>query len=549
MALRRALVVALSGAVLLPLGPTACSALGSKRLDYVVDGPLTTYNTNTVAGAASAGAQAFARTLTGFSYHGPNGQVVADYDFGTVAEVGRAPLILDYTIDEDAVYSDGVPITCDDMVLTWAAQSGRFPAFDAANRAGYADIVRVDCEPGTNTAQVHFGENRNFADYDELFTATSILPSHVIADQMDLTTDELTATLLGEDSPVVDEIAQVWNTTWDLHPGIDPDHFPSSGPYRIDSVRDDGAVVLVANDRWWKIAPVTKQITVSAKGSDIQDRVDNRDIDVLDIAAGSAGPLTTPDNYRELDTPSDGIEQLIFAPSGPLAAPEARRAVALCTPRDVIAANAGVPVANARLQTTLDDALSGAEGASEAGEFTVANPDAARAELGGAPLAVRIGYRGPNPRLAVVVEEIATACGPAGITVTDAAGMDMGARSLRDGDIDILIASLGGASGSGSSGSPGVDSYSLHTGNGNNLSGYANGQIDFIIGALAVVVSPAERVRLLAEAAPVLWADMPTLPLYRQQRTVLTAQKMDGVAANPTRWGAGWNMDRWALKR
>ncbi|HLS00329.1 MAG TPA: ABC transporter substrate-binding protein [Mycolicibacillus parakoreensis] len=549
MALRRALVVAVSCALLLALGPTACSSLGSKRLDYVVDGALVTYNTNTVAGAASAGAQAFARTLTGFSYHGPNGQVVADYDFGAVAEVGRAPLILDYTIDDDAVYSDGVPITCDDMVLTWAAQSGRFPAFDAANRAGYADIVRVDCQPGEKKAQVHFAESRNFSDYDELFTATSILPAHVIADQMEIDRAELTTILLGVDLPVIEEIAQLWNTTWDLHPGIDPAHFPSSGPYRIDAVRDDGAVVLVANERWWKIAPLTKQITVSTQGGDIQDRVDDRDIDVLDIATGSAGPLTTPDNYRQLDTPADGIEQLIFAPAGPLAAPEARRAVALCTPRDVIAANAEVPVANARLQTTLDDALSGAEGASEAGEFTFANPDAARAELGDTPLAVRIGYHAPNSRLAVAVDEIAKACGPAGITVTDAGGIDVGPRSMRDGDIDILIGSLGGASGSGSSGSPGVDSYSLHTGNGNNLSGYANGQIDFIIGALAVVVSPAERVRLLAEAAPVLWADMPTLPLYRQQRTVLTNQKMDGVTANPTRWGAGWNMDRWALKR
>ncbi|HTM83644.1 MAG TPA: ABC transporter substrate-binding protein, partial [Mycobacterium sp.] len=370
-----------------------------------------------------------------------------------------------------------------------------------------------------------------------------------IADQLDLDTAEITNALHGDFGPLVEQIAQVWNTTWDLHPGIDPDHFPSSGPYRIDSVRDDGAVVLVANDHWWKTPAITKQITVWSQGADIQDQVDKRDVDVLDVATGSSGPLTTPDDYRQLDAPSDGIEQLIFAASGPLAAPEARRAVALCAPRDVIAANAGVPVANARLYTTLDDAFSGVEAASEAGEFTPANPDAARAELDGRPLTVRIGYLVPNARLAVAVDEIAKACAPAGITITDAAGIDVGPQTLRDGAIDVLLASLGGATGSGSTGSPGMDSYSLHAGNGNNLSGYANGQIDFIIGALAVTVSPAERVRLLAEAAPMLWADMPTLPLYRQQRTVLTPQKMDGVSANPTRWGAGWNMDRWAFKR
>ena len=40
---------------------------------------------------------------------------------------------------------------------------------------------------------------------------------------------------------------------------------------------------------------------------------------------------------------------------------------------------------------------------------------------------------------------------------------------------------------------------------------------------------------------------MPTLPLYRQQRTLLTSKKMYAVSSNPTRWGAGWNMDRWVL--
>ena len=46
----------------------------------------------------------------------------------------------------------------------------------------------------------------------------------------------------------------------------------------------------------------------------------------------------------------------------------------------------------------------------------------------------------------------------------------------------------------------------------------------------------------------VLWGDVPTLPLYRQQRTLLVTNDMTLVRANPTRWGAGWNMDRWGSK-
>lgn len=545
---RRALAAAVC-ALTVSAGLSSCSAQRVPLLDYGVDGALSTYNTNTVVGAASAGAQAFARTLTGFSYHGPNGQVVADTDFGSVAVVSRAPLVLDYAIAEDAVYSDDTPITCDDMVLTWAAQSGRFPAFDAASHAGYADIAGIDCRPGEKKARVNFGPDRNIIDFEELFTATALLPSHVIAAALSVETPAVTEALLGPDSPLVGQIAQQWNTVWDLHPGIDPARFPSSGPYKLDEVRDDGSVVLVANERWWKVPAVTSRINVFAVSADIQDRIDRGEVDVLDMAAGTFGPLTTPEGYHQLQTPADGIEQLIFAPAGPLADVHARRAVALCTPRDVIAGKAGVPVANARLFTTLDDALSGIESASEAGEFTPANPDAARAELADQPLTVRIGYRSPDAGLASVVDEIARACAPAGITVTDAANADVGPRTLRDGQIDVLLASVGGASGSGSTGAATMDAYALHAGNGNNLSGYANGQIDFIIGALAVVISPTEQVRLLTEAAPVLWADMPTLPLYRQQRSVLTHTEMDGVSTNPTRWGAGWNMDRWTLHR
>jgi peptide/nickel transport system substrate-binding protein len=537
-----AVAITLSAGVTLSL--TSCSSSAADQVDYAVDGILTSYNTNTVVGAASGGTQAFARVLTGFNFHGPDGQIVGDHDFGTISVVGRAPLVLDYEISDKAVYSDGKPITCDDIVLAWAAQSGRFPGFDAASRAGYSDIAGVDCQPGQKKARVSFIQDRGFVDYGQLFSATSIMPSHVIADE--LGTDVTTA-LQTNDAGMVQRIAQVWNSTWDLKPGIDMRRFPSSGPYKLDSVHGDGTVVLVANDRWWGAQPVTKRIIVWPRGIDIQDRVNDGTFDVVDVPAGSSGTLSTPDGYNRADSPSAGIEQLIFAPRGPLSATPARRALALCTPRDLIARNAGVPIANSRLYPAAEDAFAAAEGAAEAGQFSVSNPDAARAAINGQRLTVRIGYQSPNARLAATVGAIAKACAPAGITVADATTDTTGPQTLRDNQIDVLLASTGGATGSGSTGSSAMDAYDLHSGNGNNLSGYANEQIDGIIGALAVTSDAKELARLLGDGAPVLWADMPTLPLYRQQRTLLTSKKMYAVSSNPTRWGAGWNMDRWVL--
>ena len=170
----------------------------------------------------------------------------------------------------------------------------------------------------------------------------------------------------------------MWNNTWNLTPDLDLKRFPSSGPYKLESVSKDGAVVLVANDKWWGAKPVTNKITVSPRGADVQDRLNNGSVDVVDVATGSSGVLNMPEDYTQTDTPSAGIEQLIFSAQGPMAAPPARRALALCTPRDVIARNAEVPIANTRLNPVTEEAVGSVE-AVGAEQFIAANPDAARA--------------------------------------------------------------------------------------------------------------------------------------------------------------------------
>jgi peptide/nickel transport system substrate-binding protein len=541
----RGIAVAVTAALVCSVGLSACSQGTADEITYAVDGTLTTYNTNTVAGAASAGPQAFARVLTGFNYHGPDGQIVGDHDFGTIAVVGRAPLVLDYVISDKAVYSDGKPITCDDLVLAWASQSGRFPGFEAANQAGYRDIDAVDCAPGQKRARVSFAPDRGLVDFGQLFDATSMMPAHVLSDELGI---DVTTAIINNDGPNIDRIAQAWNTTWNLTPNVDVKRFPSSGPYKLDSVGDDGAVVLVANDKWWGAKPVTNKITVRPRGADVQDHLNNGTVDVVDVAAGSSGVLNMPEDYTQSDRPSAGIEQLIFAAKGPLAAPQARRALALCTPRDVIARNAEVPIANTRLNPVSEEAVGNGE-AVGAELFVAANADAARDALGNQPLAVRIGYQTPNARLAATVGAISKSCAPAGITVQDVGSETTGPMTLRNNEIDVLIASTGGATGSGSTGSSALDAYDLHTGNGNNLSGYTNPRIDGIIDSLAVTADPKEVARMLGEAGPILWADVPTLPLYRQQRSLITSKKAYAVSSNPTRWGAGWNMDRWVLEK
>ena len=69
------------------------------------------------------------------------------------------------------------------------------------------------------------------------------------------------------------------------------------------------------------------------RGADIQDRVNKGAYDVVDVAAGSSGTLNLPDDYVRTDTPSAGIEQLIFAAAGPAGAARPRVARSRCARR------------------------------------------------------------------------------------------------------------------------------------------------------------------------------------------------------------------------
>ena len=285
-----------------------------------------------------------------------------------------------------------------------------------------------------------FAIDRGIVDYTQLFTATSMMPSHVISDELGLGEGGVTAALQQNDPQKVDADRRGLEHHVGPQTRDRPEALPVVGALQ-DRLR--GATTArwcsIANDRWWGAKPLTNRITVWPRGIDVQDRVNDGTFDVVDVATGSSGTLTTPDDYERADSPSGGIEQLIFAPQGPLAAPPARRAVALCTPRDLIARNAELPISDSRLNPASDNALSQAEVVAEGGQFGVSNPDAARAALGNKPLTVRIGYQTPNARLAATVGAIAKACAPAGITVQDVASDTTGPQTLRDGQLDVLI--------------------------------------------------------------------------------------------------------------
>ncbi|MHB8840199.1 MAG: peptide ABC transporter substrate-binding protein [Candidatus Aquicultor sp.] len=93
--------------------------------------------------------------------------------------VTKSPFTVTYDIKKDAVWSDGTPITAEDIKFTWETIMN--PAYQIADRSGYDKIERIDT-PYDKTLRIVFKEP--YAAYKQLFSTTyPILPKHILERQ------------------------------------------------------------------------------------------------------------------------------------------------------------------------------------------------------------------------------------------------------------------------------------------------------------------------------------------------------------------------------
>ncbi|MFI5775988.1 ABC transporter substrate-binding protein [Nocardia sp. NPDC051570] len=554
----RPLAAALTAGALVTGALAGCSSKNQvPSIGYAVDAAPVSYNGGSALGANGGAAAVFSRVLTGFFYTGPDGQPVADTDFGTAKEVPGEAQTIQYRLNPDGVYSDGAPTSCDDLVLEWAARSGRFPQFDAASTAGYADIERVECQPGSKDATVVFRPDRHFLAWRTLFNAGDLMPAHIAAQAAGI--PNVVSVVQSGDRAVLDRLAQFWNTGWNLKPGgIDTKLLPSSGPYRVESFSDSDGLVLVKNDKWWGNAAKTPRIVVWTRANDLAKKIADKAVGVIDIGAGSIkDPNLTGFSIDQV--PGRGAEQLVLSTSGLFASADVRRAFAACVPRQALFDKLGHPGFDVKSgqgsgplnsRTVQADSPYYAAIVGPADKYRAGDVAAAQQGLGKTQNpTVRIGYRKPDDRRAQTVAMIADACKPAGISVVDAGAPDFAPTELGDGKVDAVLGSTAAAPGPAGSLSGIEATAALHGGQGLNFGHYGNGRYDAIADQLAADDNSTNVLNLDSEAENLLWNEMPSIPLFATPRTIAFGEGMDNGIANPTKAGAGWNMDRWVLQR
>ncbi|WGX97091.1 ABC transporter family substrate-binding protein [Nocardioides sp. L-11A] len=165
--------------------------------------------------------------------------VVLNDDLLESAEiVSTDPQVVEYRIQDDAVWSDGTAISADDFVYLWKHLNGSDKDLQVTSAIGYKQIAAVSSDGDPKAVKVEFSSP--FADWKSLFSP--LLPAHHMAS-------------LGED-------AAAWNT------GLVEESPVSGGPYAIAENRTGEFLQLAPNPQWYGDAPTIDDVTLRFFGDD-----------------------------------------------------------------------------------------------------------------------------------------------------------------------------------------------------------------------------------------------------------------------------------------
>ncbi|NNH74048.1 ABC transporter family substrate-binding protein [Nocardia uniformis] len=162
------------------------------------------------------------------------GNLSINHDFFTdVRMTGTDPQTVVYDINPQAVWSDGSPITWEDLASQANALSGRDKRFLIAITAGFDRVAKV--ERGENDRQAVLTFDRHYAEWRGQFSGNMMLyPKSVTRDPDSF------------NSALVDGI------------GL------TAGPFVVKSTdRTQGRITLARNPKWWGETPKLDTITIS----------------------------------------------------------------------------------------------------------------------------------------------------------------------------------------------------------------------------------------------------------------------------------------------
>lgn len=447
--------------------------------------------------------------------------------------VNEDPLVVEYRLRADATWSDGTPVSSDDLVFYY--ENCNEPSDDCANTTGFdsAELEVVD----DKTVRLSWPEGQPFVEYILLFSGP-FPPAH-----------------LGLD----------WTE------GFQQDPILAAGPYQVDKYNPGSDLTLVPNPTWFGDGPYIDEVTfrfISDVGN-LPLALENGEVDVIypqpqvdlvdQIAAldGVASTITFGPTWEHIT---------INTATVPL---EVRRAIALALDRDLIVAalmrpfsDSAVPLGNRVYmngQTQYRD--------NTPTEFRTRNVGAARAAMeqggwteggdgvytkDGRRLSLRIRTTGGNPRREQFQELVQNQLGEAGIEITidnlpggEIFGPVFGSENDPPGppgDFDLVIfAWVGG---------PLPASSTLQvfgTGSDSNPGAYVDDRVHRLLNAATFTLDADKQAGLLNDADALMWETLPNIPVYQLPFFLAYNDALHNLEDNPTLESFTWNLEEWSF--
>jgi peptide/nickel transport system substrate-binding protein len=514
------------------------------------------YNSNTTDGNASSNAVVLNGVLRGFWYYAPDGTVTPDKDFGTYEKTSDNPLTVKYSINPKATWSDGKPVECDDVTLTWLANSNLTgeKGFSSASTSGYQDQNKPACKAGDKDFTITY--KKPFADWAAMYGPAAILPAHIVEQKAGLTKTIIDYV----DTPTSPDLAKAvefYNKGWQFNPGeLKKDIIPSAGPYTLDSWTAGQSLTLKANPKWWGNPPKSGTVVLRYISGDTQAQaLQNGEIDAMDPqpqvdivnqlkALGDKVKYSTSDQFT--------FEHLDFNFAGEFKDKTLREAWAKCVPRQQIIDNLIKPLnPNAKIFQSryifpFQPAYSQFETGVGGEKYNTVDLAAAKKLLAGKTPRVRIGWRKDpaqlNKRRADTIALLQASCGQAGFKVVDAGTPTFFSKEWPSGNYDVALFAWAGSP--LVTGSDGI----YNTGGGQNPGKYSNPAVDALIKQLDAELDKDKQVALLKQIDTALWTDLATIPLFAFPALLGTATNVEGIQFNATQADLSWNIQDWSKK-
>jgi peptide/nickel transport system substrate-binding protein len=484
----------------------------------------------------------------------------------SAVQTTTSPQTVVYKLNPKAVWQDGTPITADDFIYNWQAQSGSTSytdvggkPYDTAATAGYNQIQSVvgsdpsggaACDPGTaadrnvgmcpNGRTITVTFKPTFTDWRALFT--NIVPAHV-------------ARTVG------------WNT------GFSGAQQTISGSwFEIQSYTENQSLVLVRNPKYWGTPAKLNKLVFQFFSDDSQlvPALQNKEINIFNPATVSLSIVQTANQVSGAKTatlPGLEFEHFDFNQADPyLAKTQVREAIAHGVNRQAIIARtvgeiskAVKPLGNRMLMPTQP----GYKGTNFA--FDPASSNNLFKELGfkkgsdgywqpnygpqkGKDLTFTIQSTSGNPIRAQTEELFQSQMKAIGvkINIQNYDANTLFGTNLPGGQFQIT--EFAWVSTPFVSANQSIYcSYTNATKCAQNYNHAANSHVDTLLNNGTSAPSTSAENTDFNQADAILWHDMVTLPLYQKPQYWAWSSNLKGVVPNTSNLGVTWNANTWSI--